>query len=119
MDILHYLRFMIMQDACILSAMLTDVTGTTSPKSQISSIMRIYDAIRGPIGNTSIAVTKACGKLTGLTDEEKELLFGKARDKMVPHEVLVIQIKKLENRRGGWNGSARMEESSVKVSSSA
>ena len=27
----------------------------------------------------SIAVTKACGKLTGLTDDEKELPFVKAR----------------------------------------
>ena len=80
-------------------------------ESQVPSITHTYDAIRRPIGNATIAVTKACGKLTRLTDDEKELPFVKAHDEMVPHEVLATDIKKPENRtRRVWNGSARIEE---------
>ncbi|KAF8345350.1 salicylate hydroxylase [Amanita rubescens] len=87
-----------MEDAYILSAMLTDVTGTPSPESQILLITHIYDAIRRPIGNASIEETKACGKLKGLTDDEKELPFVKPHDETVPHEVLVAYVKKSESR---------------------
>ena len=98
------------QDAYILSVMLADVTGTTNPKSQIPLITHTYDAIRRPVGNASIAATKLCGKLAGLTDDEKELPAVKAHDETVPHEVLVAYIKKLETyRRWPWD-SARLEE---------
>ena len=86
------------QDACVLSAMLTDVTGTPSLESQIPLITHIYDAVRRPSGNALITDTKACGKLKGLTDDEKELPFVKPHDETVPHEILVAYIKKLENR---------------------
>jgi hypothetical protein len=96
-----------MQDAYILSVMLTDVTGTT----QIPLITHIYDAIRRPVGNASIAATKLCGKLAGLTDNEKELPLVKAHDEMVPHEVLVAYVKKLENCwRRPWDASLGVEE---------
>ncbi len=99
------------QDAYVLSVMLADVTGTTNLKSQIPLITHIYDAIRRPLGNASIAATKLCGKLTGLTDDEKELPFVKARDETVPHEVLVAYIEKLESRwRWLWDASDQIEE---------
>ena len=98
------------QDAYILSVMLADVTGTTDPKSQIPLITHTYDAIRRPVGNASITATKLCGKLAGLTDDEKELPAVKAHDETVPHEVLVAYMKKLEAyRRLPWH-SARLEE---------
>jgi hypothetical protein len=99
------------QDAYVLSVMLTDVTGTPSFESQILSITRIYDAIRRPIGNASIEDTKACGKLKGLTDDEKELPFVKPHDETVPHEVLVAYVKKSESR-WTWlrNAPTRIDE---------
>ena len=39
-------------------------------------------------------LTKKCGKLDELIDDEKELPFVKAHDDKVPHEVLVAYIKK-------------------------
>jgi len=112
--ILHYpqeYELKMTQDAYILSAMLTDVTGTPSLESQTLSITHIYDAIRRPIGNASIAETKACGKLKGLTDDEKELPFMKTHDETVPHEVLVAYVKKLESRwRWLRDAPTRIEE---------
>ena len=94
------------QDAYILSVLLTDVTDTTNLKSQIPQITHIYDAIRRPVGNASIAATKLCGKLSGFTDDEKELPVVKAHDEMVPHEVLVAYIKKLaKSWRRPWDAS--------------
>jgi hypothetical protein len=99
------------QDAYILSVMLTDVTGTTNLKSQIPLITHTYNAVRRPAGNALIAATKLCGKLTGLTDDEKELPFVKALDENVPHEVLVAYIEKLESRwRWLWDASDQIEE---------
>ena len=86
----------IAQDAYVLSRILSDVN-TTNLKSQVHLITQAYDAIRRPIGNATLVSTKACGKLTELTDDEKELPFVKGHDDSVPHEVLEAYIKKLEH----------------------
>jgi hypothetical protein len=55
--------------------------------------------------------TKACGKLTELTDDEKELPFVKEYDDRVPHEVLVAYMKKLEHHwKFLWNTFDTVEE---------
>jgi len=98
-----------MEDAYILSRLLAD-PGTTDVRSQIPIITCIYDAIRRPAGNTALMVAKTCGKLTGLTDDEKELPEVKAYDDTVPHDVLVAYIKKMErSRQMIWDASALVD----------
>ena len=98
------------QDAYILSRLLTD-PDTTNLSSQIPLVTRAYDAIRRPIGNTVLELTKTCGKLTGLADDEKKLPPVKAGDEAVPHEILVAYIKKLEHYwQWLWDGSAPVED---------
>lgn len=104
------LMMMMVQDAYILSHLLTDADNMNL-SSQIPLITRVYDSIRRPIGNTALAMSKTCGKLTGLVDDEKKLPFVKARDETVPHEILVAYIKKLEHHwQWLWDYSAPVED---------
>jgi hypothetical protein len=91
-----------MQDAYILSNLLA----SPDAECHIPVITCIYDAIRRPAGNTALVLAKKCGKLTGLTDDEKALPDVKAHD-TVPHDVLVAYIKEVERRRQSvWDASA-------------
>lgn len=100
----------IAQDAYVLSYILSDVSGTNL-KSQVHLITQVYDAIRRPIGNAVLVSTKACGKLTELTDDENELPFVKEYDDRVPHEVLEAYMKKLEHHwKFLWNAFDTVEE---------
>lgn len=107
---IHHLdKLTITQDAYILSHLLAD-PDATDVRSQIPVITCIYDAIRRPAGNTALTVARTCGKLTGLTDDEKELPEVKAHDDTVPHDVLVAYIKKMErSRQMIWDASALVD----------
>jgi hypothetical protein len=105
-----FMLMMMVQDAYILSHLLTDAD-TMNLSSQIPLITRVYDSIRRPIGNTALAMSKTCGKLTGLADDEKKLPFVKAGDETVPHEILVAYIKKLEHHwQWLWDDSVLVED---------
>ncbi|KAF8693040.1 hypothetical protein AX14_002349 [Amanita brunnescens Koide BX004] len=85
-----------MEDAYVLSCILLNSNFGPNLTSQIHLIAQTYDAIRRPIGNAIIALTKKRGKLNELTDDEKELPVVKAHDDKVPHEVLVAYMNKSE-----------------------
>ena len=87
------------QDAYVLSCILLNSNFGPNLTSQIHLIAQTYDAIRRPIGNAIIALTKKRGKLNELTDDEKELPVVKAHDDKVPHEVLVAYMNKSERCR--------------------
>lgn len=94
---------MVTQDAYILSRLLA----SPDADCHIPVITCIYDAIRRPAGNTALVLAKKCGKLTGLTDDEKALPNVEAHDDMVPHDALVAYIKEVERRRQTvWDASA-------------
>ena len=109
-SLLFVVLMMMAQDAYILSRLLTEADATNL-SSQIPLITRVYDAIRRPIGNAVLALTKTCGKLTGLVDDEKKLPFVKAGDETVPHEILMAYIKKVEHHwQWLWDDSAPVED---------
>ena len=98
------------QDAYFLSRMLSDTNGMNL-RSQIHLIAQIYDAIRRPIGNAALMLTKKCGKLDELIDDDKELPFVKEHDDKVPHEVLLAYNKKADDCRKAFRDiSSGMEE---------
>lgn len=97
---------MVMQDAYILSHLLA----SPDADCHVPVITCIYDAIRRPAGNTALVLAKKCGKLTGLTDDEKILLDVKPHDDRVPHDALVAYIKEVDRRRQMvWDASALAE----------
>ncbi|KAF8621267.1 hypothetical protein AX15_007927 [Amanita polypyramis BW_CC] len=73
-----------MEDAYVLAHILLHPDITT----QIPLITHAYDAIRRPIGNKALLLTKTAGKLTQLTDDNGELPYVKEGDDSVPREVL-------------------------------
>ena len=98
------------QDAYFLSRMLSD-TNSMNLRSQIHLIAQTYDAIRRPIGNAALMLTKKCGKLDELIDDDKELPFVKEHDDKVPHEVLLAYNKKADDCRKAFRDiSNGMEE---------
>jgi hypothetical protein len=98
------------QDAYVLSRILSD-TNNANLGSQIHLIAQTYDTIRRPIGNATLVMTKKYGKLSELTDDEKELPFVKAHDDKVPHEVLMAYMNKSQRcRKILWDTSDGVEE---------
>ncbi|KAK2467655.1 hypothetical protein APHAL10511_000510 [Amanita phalloides] len=107
-----------MEDAYLLTCVLTHPDVAHELKSQMPMITGIYDTVRRPVGNASLMLTKTCGKLTGLTDDDIELPRVKEGDDKVPHDVLVKYIKKLEHKwQWLWDGSTRVEDQCQEASS--
>ena len=98
------------QDAYVLSHILSD-SNCTNTGLQMHLITQTYDAIRRPIGNATLLLTKKHGKLCGLTEDEKELPFVRAHDDKVPLEVLVAYMKKADGyKKVVWDTSDGVEE---------
>ncbi|KAF8632801.1 hypothetical protein AX17_004756 [Amanita inopinata Kibby_2008] len=100
-----------MEDAYVLAHLLLsqpDLDLLHSP-SHIPLITHVFNAIRQPFGNHAVRMSRTCGKLSDLTDEDLEFPEFEEGDETVGQEVLVGLIRKME-RQWQWLWEAPVEE---------
>ncbi|PFH51267.1 hypothetical protein AMATHDRAFT_142975, partial [Amanita thiersii Skay4041] len=103
-----------MEDAYTLAYVLShsDIVKSTA---QMPLVTHVYNAIRQPFGNNVLDTSRICGRLSGLTDPDKQFPEINEGDDTVPHEVLEGIILKMEGLwKWLWDSSVedRCEEAS-------